>query len=116
ETALLTASGMAAISTTLLALLRQGDHVIAQKKHYMSTSKLFDEVLPGLGIETTQVDQTNTDAIRQALRPNTRLIMVESPVNPTLAITDIQAVGDLAREHGILTLADNTFASPLNQR
>lgn len=116
ETALLTASGMSAISTTLLALLRQGDHVIAQKKHYMSTSKLFDEVLPGLGIETTQVDQTNTDAIRQALRPNTRLIMVESPVNPTLAITDIQAVGDLAREHGILTLADNTFASPLNQR
>ncbi|TEA79745.1 trans-sulfuration enzyme family protein [Allopusillimonas ginsengisoli] len=116
ETALLMASGMGAISTTILALVAKGDHVIAQRKHYMSTSKLFEEVLPRFGIESTIVDQTDTEAFAAAIRPNTRLIMVETPVNPTLSLTDLQAIGDLAKARGIITVADNTFASPLNQR
>lgn len=116
ETALLTASGMAAISTTLLSLVRQGDHVIGQQRHYMSTSKLLEEVLPGFGVEVTLVDQTDTDAVRRAILPNTRLILLESPVNPTLSLTDIAAVATLARERGILSIADNTFASPANQK
>jgi len=116
ETAMLMASGMGAISTTVLALVARGDHVIAQKRHYMSTSKLFEEVLPRFGVETTLVDQTDTAALEAAIRPNTRLIMVETPVNPTLSLTDLSAVGKIARAHGITTIADNTFASSLNQK
>lgn len=116
ETALLMASGMGAISTTILALVSKGDHVIAQRKHYMSTSKLFEEVLPKFGIECTLVDQTDIDAFAAAIRPNTRLIMIETPVNPTLSLTDLRAVSELAQPRGIITIADNTFASPLNQR
>ena len=116
ETALLMASGMGAVSTTILALVERGDHVIAQQRHYMSTSKLFEEVLPRFGVETTVVDQADLDALQAAIRPETRLIMVETPVNPTLTLTDLHAVASLARRHGILTVADNTFASPLNQR
>ncbi len=116
ETALLTASGMGAISTTVLALVSAGDHVIAQSRHYMSTSKLFEEVLPRFGVEVSIVEQADVQAFEQALRPNTRLLMLESPVNPTLVLTDLEAVARLARARGVLTVADNTFASPLNQK
>jgi len=116
ETALLMASGMGAVSTTILGLVERGDHVIAQQRHYMSTSKLFEEVLPRFGVQTTIVDQADLGALEAAIRPETRLIMVETPVNPTLTLTDLQAVARLARPRGILTVADNTFASPLNQR
>lgn len=116
ETALLTGSGMGAISTTILALLKAGDHAIVQKRHYTSTLTLFTDVLSRYGVEVSFYDQTDLSTLRSALRPNTRLIMVETPVNPTLSITDIAAVVDIARARGILTIADNTFASPLNQR
>ena len=116
ETALLSASGMGAISTTILALLKAGDHVIAQTRHYMGTSRLFDELLPRFGISTTLVAQGDIGAIEAALRPDTRLIMLETPANPTLTLTDLSAVAALARSRGILTVADNTFATPLNQR
>jgi len=116
ETALLTGSGMGAISTTLLALLRAGDHVIAQTRHYMSTAKIMDEMLPRFGVEVTIVEQSDIHAFEEAIRPNTKLIMVETPANPTLVITDLRAVVNLARPRGILVAADNTFASPINQR
>ncbi len=116
ETALVTASGMSAISTSVLALLKAGDHVIAQSRHYMSTTKLFDEVLPRFGVEATLVEQGDMEAFARAIKPNTRLIMVETPANPTLTITDLAAVAALAKAHGITTIADNTFASPLNQK
>jgi cystathionine beta-lyase/methionine-gamma-lyase len=116
ESALLTGSGMGAICTTILALLKAGDHVVAQQRHYMSTSKLFSEVLPRYGVQVSFFDQTDLDSLRAALRPDTKLIMVETPVNPSLSITDLAAVADIARPRGILTVADNTFASPLNQR
>lgn len=116
ETALLTASGMGAISTTVLANVKAGDHVIAQTRHYMSTTKLFDEVLPAFGVQVSQVEQRDVAAIAAAIRPNTRLIMLETPANPTLVVTDLAAVAALAKPRGILTVADNTFASPLNQQ
>ncbi|TAM90864.1 MAG: aminotransferase class I/II-fold pyridoxal phosphate-dependent enzyme [Candidimonas sp.] len=116
ETALMMGSGMGAITTTVLALVARGDHVIAQQRHYMSTSRLFEEVLPRFGVETTTVDQTDESAFARAIRPETRLIMLETPVNPTLLLTDLAAVAALARPRGILTIADNTFASPLNQK
>lgn len=115
-TALLMASGMGAISTTVLALVSKGDHVVAQQRHYMSTTKLFEEVLPRFGVEVSIVEQTDTAAIAAALRPDTRLIMLETPANPTLSLTDLAAVAELAKARGIITIADNTFASPLNQR
>lgn len=116
ETALVTASGMGAISTTILALLKAGDHVIGQTRHYMSTHKMLDEMLPGFGIEVTLVEQTDVAAFEQAIRPNTRLIVLESPVNPLLILTDIEAITRMAKARGILTMADNTFMSPLNQQ
>ena len=116
ETALVTASGMGAIATTVLALVKAGDHVIGQRRHYMSTSKLLDDMLPRFGIEVTLVEQDDAAAFEAAIRPNTRLILLESPVNPVLMLTDIAAVTRVARAHGILTLADNTFSSPINQR
>ncbi|EGL81738.1 Cys/Met metabolism pyridoxal-phosphate-dependent protein [Caldalkalibacillus thermarum TA2.A1] len=116
ETALVTGSGMGAIATTLLTLVSAGDHVIAQTRHYMSTAKIMDEMLPRFGVEVTLVEQADILAFEAAIRPNTKLIMVESPANPTLVITDLAAVVELARPRGIIVVADNTFASPINQR
>ncbi|MEJ9212061.1 aminotransferase class I/II-fold pyridoxal phosphate-dependent enzyme [Bacillus smithii] len=116
ETALVTGSGMGAIATTLLALVSAGDHVVAQTRHYMSTAKIMDEMLPRFGVEVTVVEQSDAAAFEKAIRPNTRLIMIETPANPTLVLTDIAAVVELARPRGIIVVADNTFASPINQR
>jgi cystathionine gamma-lyase len=116
EAALLTASGMGAIATTVIALVAQGDHIVAQRNHYMGTSKLLDETLPRFGVAATLVDQTDPAAFAAAIVPNTRLILLETPANPTMQLTDLRAVADLARPRGILTLVDNTFATPINQR
>jgi methionine-gamma-lyase len=116
EAALLTASGMAAITTGVLALVGQGDHIVAQRNHYMGTTKLLGETLPRFGVRTTLVDQTDPVAFAAAITPQTKLILVETPANPTLQLTDLRAVAELARARGILTFADNTFASPINQR
>ncbi|MBX3014975.1 MAG: aminotransferase class I/II-fold pyridoxal phosphate-dependent enzyme [Caldilineaceae bacterium] len=116
ESALVTASGMGAITTTVFALVQQGDHVVAQRNHYMGTTKLLTEILPRFGVTTTLVDQTDPAAFAAALRPETKLILVETPANPTLPLTDLAAIAALARPRGILTFCDNTFASPYNQR
>lgn len=116
EDALLLASGMAAVSTTVLALVQAGDHVIAQRCHYMGTTQLIERLLPRFGVATTVVDQTDTAAFERALTPATRLIVLETPSNPLLQLTDLAAVARIARPRGILTLADNTFATPINQR
>jgi len=116
EAALMTASGMGAISAVMLGLLRAGDHVVAQTNHYMGTTRLLTEVLPRFGVEASLVDQTSVAAFEAALRPSTRLVLVETPVNPTMALTDLAAVAALARGRGVLTVADNTFASPVNQQ
>jgi cystathionine gamma-lyase len=114
--ALLTASGMGAISLLLLGLLKADDHVVAQTNHYMATAKHFAELLPRFGVRCTLVDQTDLAAWERAIQPGTRLVMTETPVNPTCALTDLAAVARLARTHGALSVCDNTFASPLNQQ
>ncbi|BEJ10628.1 hypothetical protein CspHIS471_0100500 [Cutaneotrichosporon sp. HIS471] len=116
EVAMLTASGMGAISTAVLALVKAGDHCIAQTRHYMATAKLFDEMLRKFGVEVTVVEQTDLAAIEAAIRPNTRFIYVETPANPTMVVTDLEGIAALAKQHNILTLADNTFAGPINSR
>jgi cystathionine beta-lyase/cystathionine gamma-synthase len=115
ESALLFASGMGAISCSVIALLQAGDHVVAQRSHYMGTTQLVGTLLARYGVGATIVDQADTEAFAHALRPQTKLILVESPSNPLLQLTDLGAVAKLARSRGILTLADNTFATPVNQ-
>jgi cystathionine gamma-lyase len=116
EAAMVTASGMAALTAAVLALVSAGDHVIGQKSTYGGTASVLLNLLPRLGVSTTQVDQTDPEAFERALTPRTRLILVESPSNPLLQVTDLRAVAGLARAHNVLTVADNTFATPLNQR
>ncbi len=116
ESALMFASGMGAISTAVLSLVSQGGHIVAQRNHYMGTTKLLLELLPTFGVTATLVDQTSTADFEAALTPETQLILVESPANPTLQVTDLRSIAELARSHGIVSLADNTLASPMNQR
>ncbi|MGB8957029.1 MAG: aminotransferase class I/II-fold pyridoxal phosphate-dependent enzyme [Tumebacillaceae bacterium] len=108
-------SGMAAI-TTALFLFSQGDHLIACDDIYGGTFRALTQVLPRFGIETTFVDATDLDQIRAAIRPNTKGLILETPSNPLLRIIDLAGAAELAKEHGILTLVDNTFMSPYLQR
>ncbi|MFE2062695.1 trans-sulfuration enzyme family protein [Streptomyces sp. NPDC059467] len=116
EAAMVTASGMAALTTAVLALVSAGDHVIGQQSTYGGTASVLLNLLPRLGVSTTLVDQTDPTAFEKALTPQTRLILLETPSNPLLQVTDLRAVAELARAHDVLTVADNTFATPLNQR
>jgi methionine-gamma-lyase len=117
EDACATSSGMAAISGAVLALCKQGDHVVAPRSMYAESARLLRERLPRFGIETTFVDApaAGASAYEAALRPNTRLLYVETPANPNLAVTDVAAVATLARARGLATMADNTFATPFAQ-
>lgn len=116
EAAVLTASGMGAISAAVLAVVRAGGHIVTQTALYAGTLVLFRDVLPSFGIETTFVEQTDLEAFRAAVRPNTQLIYVETPANPLMTLTDLRAIASLAHEHGIFTICDNTFATPLVQQ
>jgi cystathionine beta-lyase/cystathionine gamma-synthase len=116
DAALLFASGMNAITTSALALLKRGDHVVAQRDIYGGATKFFSQWLPKLGIETTFVDTTEYDQHARAIRPNTRLLYLESPTNPTLRVVDLRKVADLAKQHNLITFIDSTFATPINQR
>ncbi|MBT2573772.1 cystathionine beta-lyase [Bacillus sp. ISL-51] len=108
-------SGMAAISTAFL-LLSQGDHVLVTEDVYGGTFRMVTEVLSRFGIEHTFVDMTDTEAVARGIRPHTKAIYMETPSNPTLGITDIEAVVKLAKDHGCLTYLDNTFMTPALQR
>ncbi|MBI3741467.1 MAG: aminotransferase class I/II-fold pyridoxal phosphate-dependent enzyme [Chloroflexi bacterium] len=114
--ALATASGMAAISTAILNIVRAGDHVIAAQAIYPSTYHLFANELRALGIETTFVDATDPQNIARAIVPNTKLIYLESPGNPILALCDLRAIATIARDAKIISITDNTFATPINQQ
>ncbi|HSN98422.1 MAG TPA: PLP-dependent transferase, partial [Candidatus Nanopelagicales bacterium] len=116
EAALCTASGMAAISTTLLAVLRAGDHLIAQRDLYGGTHALITHDLPRYGIEHTLVDAADPSSWAAALRPNTRAFYVEAISNPLLRIGDLPAAAAFARERGLCSVIDATFASPVNLR
>lgn len=116
EAGIVFASGMGAITTTLLAFLKSGDHVVTQNNHYIGTTEVTTNVLPQYGIETTKVDQRSVDAFEKAIRPNTKMILLESPVNPLMYVTNMSEVTAIAKSHGILTFCDNTFATSINQR
>lgn len=115
EDAVATASGMAAVAGTLLTTLGSGDHAVAPLAFYGESSRLMRERLPGLGIETSFVEATSVEAYRAALRPTTKLLYAETPANPTLAITDLAALAELAHGSGALLVVDNTFATPYCQ-
>jgi len=115
ESAVATASGMAAVSAALLALLNAGDHLITSSGIYSGTYHLVNEDFPHLGIEVSQASAADSVAFAAAIRPNTRVIYLETPGNPTLVLNDIAAIVQIAQAHGITTIIDNTFATPYNQ-
>jgi len=109
------ASGMGAITTTILALLKTGDHIVAQRDSYGGVVKFLSQWLPRLGIDTTFVDTTDYEQYARAIRPNTRLLYLESPTNPALRVVDFRKVAALARQHNLISMIDSTFGTPINQ-
>ncbi len=109
------ASGMAAISSVLL-IFSQGDHLVVCEDVYGGTYRVLTSLFSKLGIEATFVDTTDLSAVRAAIRPNTRGLYLETPSNPLLKITDLAGAAEIAKEHGILTIVDNTFMTPYLQR
>ena len=116
EGALVFSSGMAAISTVIFALLKQGDHIVFQKGLYGGTLHFIENELPRFGIDYTIASSQEVDDIMAAVKINTRMIYLETPSNPLLKITDLAGIAEKAGEKGILTVTDNTFASPVNQQ
>jgi cystathionine gamma-synthase len=116
DAALLFASGMSAITTSILALVKSGDHIVAQRDIYGGAGKFFGQWLPKLGIETTFVDTTEYEQHAQAVRPNTKLLFLESPTNPTVRIVDLVKAAAIAKKHKLVSMIDSTFATPINQR
>lgn len=109
------ASGMAAISA-LVTMLKAGDHVVCGENVYGGTPRLFNRIVAGYGIEFTYVDTADPESLRAALKPNTRLVHIETPTNPLMTLTDIRAVADICHEHGCELSVDNTFMSPYFQQ
>jgi methionine-gamma-lyase len=115
EAAAATASGMAAISGAVLSICESGHHVVAPRSMYAETARLFRERLPRFGIQASFVDAKRPEAYAEAIRPETRLLYLETPCNPVLAVTDIAKVVRLAKDRGLTTICDNTFATPFAQ-
>ena len=109
------ASGLAAETTLALALLKKGDHVVAFEDLYGGTRRLFDHTLANFGLEFTYVDATKTENVKAAIKSNTKLFWLETPTNPLLKLCDIAAISKIAKEREIVTVVDNTFASPYLQ-
>jgi cystathionine beta-lyase/cystathionine gamma-synthase len=109
------ASGLAAIEA-IVKRLSAGDHVVSEENTYGGTTRLFNQVLQRLGITFTYVDSRDPEAVRKAVRPETKLIYLETPTNPMMRLCDLRAIAAIARDAGIHLAVDNTFASPYNQR
>jgi len=116
ESALVFSSGMAAITTVLFSFLGNGDHAVFQKGLYGGTSHFLDREFKRFGISYTVADSQSVEAIASCIRDTTRVVYIETPSNPLLSITHIKAVADMARKAGVITIIDNTFASPVNQQ
>jgi cystathionine gamma-synthase len=116
EAALLFSSGMAAVTTTLLTLLSAGSHVLMTDDCYRRTRQFITQFLNRYGVEATQVPVGDYEALEAAIRPNTRVILSESPTNPYLRVIDVPRLVEIARRHGLKTIIDSTFATPINQR
>lgn len=109
------ASGMAAVSSSLF-LLSSGDHLVVSEDVYGGTYRVLTKVLPRMGVETSFVDTSDLDQIRKAIRPETRALYLETPSNPTLKVIDLAGAVDIAQEHDLLTMVDNTFLTPYYQK
>lgn len=116
EAARATASGMAAVTASFLCQVKAGDHVVAGEALFGSCRAILEDVLPRFGVTVTLVDNADLNQWRQAVRPETTLFFLESPSNPTLGISDLQAIADLAHENGAQVILDNVFATPVLQR
>jgi cystathionine beta-lyase/cystathionine gamma-synthase len=115
EDGLILSSGMAAILTSIFAMMKKGDHIILQNDLYGGTHSAVVNELPRYGMEYTMVDGADPANFEKAILPQTKVIYIETPSNPTLKITDIRAVAAIAKKRGLVTIIDNTFASPVNQ-
>ena len=117
EDCIVLASGVAALSGLFFSLLKAGDHVVFSNVTYIAVYRLLNELFnEKFSVETTIVDTTDLDAVKAAIRPNTKLIHIETPGNPTISVTDISALAVIAHKNDALLSVDNTFASPYNQR
>jgi methionine-gamma-lyase len=116
DRALVTASGMGAISTLAFSLLSQGDHAIIQRTTYPGTTNLITNLMARYGITSTFVNQIDAHSLEGAMRPDTRVVLLETPSNPLLGITDIRAFSDIAHRGDAIVVVDNTVATPINQR
>ncbi|MCL4161969.1 UNVERIFIED_CONTAM: hypothetical protein GTU68_001131, partial [Idotea baltica] len=115
EDALIFGSGMAAVSTALMAFLRAGDHVVLQQTLYGGTYNLVTEEFSKYGITYSFTEGWEAKDFEAKINENTKVIYIETPSNPLLTITDLKGVAQLARKHGLISMIDNTFASPVNQ-
>jgi methionine-gamma-lyase len=109
-------SGMGAVSTVYMALLNAGDHIVSTDSVYGPSRVLMEKHMSRFGVQSTYVDTTDLENLRKALKPNTKMIYVESPSNPAMQVTDIEAVAKIAHECGAVLVVDNTFASPCLQK
>jgi cystathionine beta-lyase len=116
ESAMIFSSGMAAVSTTLLAFLSAGDHIVFQNDIYGGTRNLVEEQFKRYNIEYTFTEGLQIDDFRKCIQPNTKLIYIETPSNPLLKLVDIEAIGNLCKAKGLLSVIDNTFATPIIQK
>ena len=113
EACMSTASGMGAISATFWTILQHGDHVVASDTLYGCTFALLNHGMPRADVDVTFVDMNDLEAVKKAMKPNTKMVYIETPANPTLKIVDIKAVSDIAHEvDGCLVVVDNTFCTP----
>ena len=116
DAALLFASGMCAVTTTVLGLLRSGDHIVAQRDIYGGVTKFFTQWLPKLGIDVTLVDTNDYEQHVRAIRANTKMLYLESPTNPVARVIDLKKVAGIGKQHNLISMIDSTFATPINQR
>ncbi|MGE5401742.1 MAG: trans-sulfuration enzyme family protein [Bacteroidota bacterium] len=110
------ASGMAAIHTVFMSMLKTGDHVVCSSIVYGPTTTLLSTIMANFGVETTFVDTSDLEAVKKAMKPNTKMLYVETPANPTLTITDLEGAANIAHENGAKLVVDNTFLSPALQK
>jgi len=116
EAARATASGMAAVTASLMSQVKMGDHVVSARALFGSCLYVVEELLPRFGVESTLVDGGDLDQWRAAMRPNTKVLFIESPTNPTLEVYDIAAIAEIAHAHGAKLVVDNVFATPMQQK
>lgn len=110
-----TATGMAAVSGAVLSFLEAGDHVIVSKAIYGCSFALFNHQLPKFGIEVTFVDMNNPQELQQALKPNSKMLFAETPINPNLVVLDLKMIGEFCQQNNLLSIIDNTFLTPILQ-